>query len=245
MRRKEVPGETGQAESVIYRRPALDRVVGVRKDRGGLDGHAPGVYHGGERVATLASHLSDPRIQSAQRYAIAAELGRSLGNRQLARLLDCRGAADGVHRATTPNRGNLGVRSPSELQPAKTSQRKLSNAAVRLWYLKRVALTPILNQLWLAMGMTAEQRARAAYDYRHQARIQARAMMADRVALKRLRARDTKKYGNPDGPTFEWLVKKHKAQGSRGDAIYEAIIRGASKTDPKTNRRFGVTSKED
>ena len=70
-------------------------------------------------------------------------------------------------------------------------------------------------------------------------------MMADRVALKRLQARDTKKYGNPDGPTFEWLVKKHKAQGLKGDAVYEAIIRGASKTDPKTNRRFGITGKED
>jgi hypothetical protein len=131
------------------------------------------------------------------------------------------------------------------LRPAKPSQLKLSNAAVRHWYLKRVALIPFLNQLWLALGMTAKQRARAAYDYRHQARLQARAMMADRVALKRLQARDTKKYGNPDGPTFEWLVKKHKAQGLKGDAIYEAIIRGASKTDPKTNRRFGVTGKED
>jgi hypothetical protein len=111
--------------------------------------------------------------------------------------------------------------------------------------LQRVALIPILNQIWLGLGMTAKGRARAAYDYRHQARLQARGMMADRVALRMLQARDTKKYGNPDGPTFEWLVKRYGAQGLKGDAVYEAIIRGASKTDPKTNRRFGISGKED
>lgn len=58
-----------------------------------------------------------------------------------------------------------------------------------------------------------------AWRIRHRARLQARSMMAD-----------------PDGPTFEFLVEKLIKAGLEGDAIYEAIIEGAYRTDTGINR---------
>ena len=65
-------------------------------------------------------------------------------------------------------------------------------------------------------------------------------MMSNVEELERLRARDLKKYENPDGPTFEFLVEKLQQAGFAGDALYEMIIKIAARTDPEVNRKLGL-----
>jgi hypothetical protein len=115
-----------------------------------------------------------------------------------------------------------------------------TNAEVRKWYLEQVARIPELNQQWIEQGMTSPERAEAAWRLRHEARAKARLMMANPDEIELLRRRDAAEYGNPDGPTFEFLVAKLKQAGLEGDAVYEAIITGSYSTNPVMNRRLGI-----
>ncbi|MCP4694759.1 MAG: hypothetical protein GY859_42420 [Desulfobacterales bacterium] len=90
--------------------------------------------------------------------------------------------------------------------------------------------------------MDAAERAKRAYEIRHNARINARALMKNRLEVEMLRARDMEKYGHPDGPTFLRLVEKNCAKGLRGDEIYEAIVQSSSRTSAEFNKRFGIES---
>ena len=53
------------------------------------------------------------------------------------------------------------------------------NAKIRKWYLEQVAQIPELNEQWLAQGFLVEERAKMAWQIRHNARLEARKMMAD------------------------------------------------------------------
>lgn len=64
-------------------------------------------------------------------------------------------------------------------------------------------------------------------------------MMADAAEVELLRARDTSKFGNADGPTFDWLVERLGQAGLSGDAVYEAIIDQSYKTDAELNSELG------
>ena len=55
-----------------------------------------------------------------------------------------------------------------------------------------------------------------------------------------LQARDQEKYGNPDGPTFDYLVEKNRKKGLEGDAVYEDIIGSSNRTNQEYNEKFGV-----
>lgn len=119
--------------------------------------------------------------------------------------------------------------------------RPLSNAEIRQWYLHQTATIPMLNKEWIRQGITSpEQRARMAWSIRHEARLKSREWMtpADRELV---RARDAKVYGNPDGPTFEWLVAKNRAKGLKGDEVYEEIIHSAARTNESVNAGFGLS----
>lgn len=122
--------------------------------------------------------------------------------------------------------------------PAVTSDGAMTNAEVRDWYNAQVATIPAQNQTWLAEGLSAELRAQQAYTVRHDARIEARNMMSNKAEVEQLRARDQVKYGDPDGPSFDYLVKKNRDKGLEGDAVYEAIIESSARTDEQTNARF-------
>jgi hypothetical protein len=65
-------------------------------------------------------------------------------------------------------------------------------------------------------------------------------MMKDAADVDALKARDQAKYGSPDGPTFEWLVTHEQQKGLSGDAVYEAIVESAQKTDRAVNEAFGL-----
>ncbi len=118
--------------------------------------------------------------------------------------------------------------------------RRRTNAEIRQWYLEQVASIPELNQQWLAVGLSARERAERAWHIRHTARLEARDMMADPTEVELLRARDTALYGSPDGPTFAFLVEQGRRAGLTEEAIYEAIIAGAYRTNVGFNRRFDL-----
>jgi hypothetical protein len=145
---------------------------------------------------------------------------------------------------TQAQRGVLGSRvfdpAPEQAKPAATKPR--TDAEIRQWYTDQVAKIPELNAKWLEEGLSAEARAKRAYAVRHKARLDARAMMSSQTAVRALRARDRVKYGNPDGPSFEYLVKRNKAKGLTGDAVFEAIIGSARRTNKAVNDRLGVRS---
>lgn len=111
---------------------------------------------------------------------------------------------------------------------------------VRQLYLERVAAIGERDALLRAQGQSAEARAQAAYQARHDARMTARAMMHERTAVEVLEARDRLKYGTPDGPTFEYLVERAREKGREGDAIFESIVESAQRTDAATNRSLGL-----
>jgi RHS repeat-associated protein len=127
------------------------------------------------------------------------------------------------------------------LQPAKAAPRgnPMTNEQVRQWYLDRDSNIPELNEIWKQQSMSAEARARMAFNIRSQARQTAREMMTDPVEVTGLRERDVAHHQNPNGPTFELLVARLRAKGFSGDALYEEIVRSATRTDTETNRKFG------
>jgi|ERR1700686_1651969 len=120
------------------------------------------------------------------------------------------------------------------------SEAPQTNAEIREWYLKEVALVPELNKQWLAQGLSPKARAKRAWRIRHEARMQARAMMADPEEVEMLEARDIVEYGRADGPTFEFLVKECRNVGLRGNAVYEAIIVGSYRTNRGVNEKLGL-----
>ena len=128
----------------------------------------------------------------------------------------------------------------AQAQSDATVQLPRTNHEIRVWYNRQVSAIPALNQAWLAEGLSAEERARRAQDIRHDARIKARSYMADPKEVKLLQDRDQKKYGNPDGPSFDYLVAKNREKGLPGDAAYEEIITSSSRTDKEYNEKHGV-----
>lgn len=126
--------------------------------------------------------------------------------------------------------------------PAVSAGQQLpqTNAEIRQWYNDQVAPIPALDAQWIEQGLGAEERARRAQEIRHNARIQARAYMQDKNEVADLQKRDQEKYGNPDGPSFEYLVQKNREKGMQGDAVFEDIIGSANRTNAAYNARFNV-----
>jgi hypothetical protein len=132
---------------------------------------------------------------------------------------------------------------PASVEEAKTRRLQgasWSNKEIRARYVCWVTGIGAMNVEWKAQGLPAQERARKAFEVRHDARMISRAMMASDVEVKLLQERDREKYGNPDGPTFEWLVEKAGEKGLSGDAVYDEIVSSAQRTDAATNKAFGL-----
>jgi len=97
-----------------------------------------------------------------------------------------------------------------------------------------------MNRVWVSEGIGVAERAKRAWMMRHEARLLARQMMKDPRQVEELRKRDLEKYGNPDGPSFQYLIRQGTKLGLKGDKIYEAIIEGAFMTNADVNRRFKI-----
>jgi hypothetical protein len=111
----------------------------------------------------------------------------------------------------------------------------ITNCQIRIWYNYQIVAILKLNLFWQANGLSLEKRAQKAYQIRHDARISGRFMMSDSFEVAALRDRDNKKYGNPNGPSFDHLLNFTKEKGFEGDAAYQAIIESTSRTRPVFN----------
>ena len=132
---------------------------------------------------------------------------------------------------------------PATLATLPDGLKGTDSKSVREWYLVITAAPRMqkLNAEWVQQGLTTEQRAKKTYEIRHDARITARSFMENKQELADIQARDLAKYGSPDGPTFEQEVNKCRDRGLHDDAAYECIIESASRTDPVTNAKYGMT----
>ena len=104
---------------------------------------------------------------------------------------------------------------PAEAQALRDAGLEYDGNEIRAHYLRMTEGIDASNEEWIKQGKSAEERARLAYEIRHKARVTARAMDHRTGIVNALRERDLKKYGSPDGPTFEYLVEKAKASGIR------------------------------
>jgi hypothetical protein len=129
---------------------------------------------------------------------------------------------------------------PAEAKALLDAGLEYDEIEIRAYYLAQISKVDELDPIWINEGKTVEQRARAAYEIRHNARITARAMDSDLNRVQKQRARDIVKYGNPDGPTFDELVAKATSSGLVGDAVYEEIVGSSRRTDAATNARVGL-----
>jgi len=64
-------------------------------------------------------------------------------------------------------------------------------------------------------------------------------MMKNEEEKKSLRRRDIAKYGTPDGPTLEFLIEHLKTDGLKGNAVFEAVIKGSYRTNAGINKMLG------
>jgi len=111
----------------------------------------------------------------------------------------------------------------------------ITDCEIRIWYNYQVVAIKKINEKWKADGLALKVRAEMAYELRHQARMNARFMMQDKAAVKKLQERDQEKYGNPNGPTFDYLIKKIMKKGKSMDEAYEGIIESSGRTSKVYN----------
>jgi hypothetical protein len=119
----------------------------------------------------------------------------------------------------------------------------MTNREIRAWYQAQVSAISSFNGEWIEQGIDLEERARRAFNLRHNARTQARSMMENPTEVDDLRERDRRLYGNPDGPTFEQLVEHGQQAGLKRDDVYERIITGAATTNREVDKLLGVKPK--
>ncbi|MCC6999304.1 MAG: hypothetical protein IT370_32125, partial [Deltaproteobacteria bacterium] len=131
-----------------------------------------------------------------------------------------------------------------DLRTAIKDKKKLDDGQVRDLYLKAESQIEHLNKQWEAEGISVEERAKRAYDLRKDARETARDLMQDQTAVQKLRDRDTKKYGQGDGPTFEQLMKKHMDAGMTEAQAHKEIIESSQRSDKATNDKHGLQGKD-
>jgi RHS repeat-associated protein len=87
-------------------------------------------------------------------------------------------------------------------------------------------------------GKPLKEIAKTLSDMRRANRIAARQKMSSWLDVQMLEARDFAKYGDPDGPSFEWKISQAQSKGLTGDDVWKYIISSASRTDQATSERF-------
>jgi hypothetical protein len=103
--------------------------------------------------------------------------------------------------------------------------------AMRLRYLEGIQALETTENEMRRLGRTTEQIARQLVGDRNALKVETRALMKPEEVAQ-LEARNLKKYGDPVGPTPEWLFDKYGSW----DKVLEAVKR----TDPVTNQLLGI-----
>ena len=114
-----------------------------------------------------------------------------------------------------------------------------SNKEIRQWYKDELTKIPGLNEQWISENVSLEKRAERAYEFRRAKRLEARAMMANPAEVEFLRQLDIANYGTPDGPIYEFLIKRLEGEGVTGNAVYEAIIKGSYRSNAGIDKLLG------
>lgn len=115
-----------------------------------------------------------------------------------------------------------------------------TNIEIRQWYQEQLANIPDLNKQWIKQKISLAERAESAWRIRHEARLRAREMMSDVKALADARRRDEEIYGNPDGPDFEFLVRRLRKKGMTENVVYEEIIKSSSRSNADIDKMLGL-----
>jgi len=92
-----------------------------------------------------------------------------------------------------------------------------------------------LNETWKSQGFSAKERSKMAFIEREKIMDETRGMMTEQFSKDSIQLREFLKYGNPKGATYDQLVAKNIEKGLRGEAVYEAIIVSASRTNASVN----------
>jgi hypothetical protein len=129
---------------------------------------------------------------------------------------------------------------PAAADALRVQGKAWTNRQIREMYICRVSRIAAEDAGWIQQALGPEARARKAYEVRHNARLTARAMMADRGEVAALEARDLEKYGHKDGPTWEWLVERAQKKGLSGDEVFLSIIESAQETSESVNKSLGL-----
>src|SRR5258708_5874855 len=114
----------------------------------------------------------------------------------------------------------------------------MTGSVVREWYLREIATIPVLDAEWKKQQVPLEERARRAWEIRHNARRKARILMEDALGVAILRVRDFVIYGHCDGPTFEQLVSAARKGGLNADESFRKVIEDAQTTSDLVDRTF-------
>ena len=141
-----------------------------------------------------------------------------------------------VHKAPTTTAASAGQTTPVAISKHD------ADARVRQWYNQQVDLIPVCDLQWEDEKLSLHQRAEKAFEMRHLARVMARVMMQDPAEVKALQDRDMAKYGNPNGPTFDYLVTKQRRDypGITDDDVYRKLIGSSQQTSAEYNKKYGV-----
>jgi hypothetical protein len=63
--------------------------------------------------------------------------------------------------------------------------------------------------------------------------------MINEIEVQMLERRDIEVYGTPDDPTFEFLLRRVRFEGLKGNAVYEAVIKGSYRTNTGVDKTLG------
>ena len=84
-------------------------------------------------------------------------------------------------------------------------------------------------------GLGIGDRARICFELRKFSRVACRRLM-EKEWVEYARARDSKKYGSSDGPTFSDLMRRARRRGLTAAEAYHAIIESAQRSDESVDR---------
>lgn len=156
-------------------------------------------------------------------------------------LVDVSGYVIGIVGVVGRNAIIKGVKFASELQGNRYVRREnresqgiaresLNNKEAREWYVN--TQLPKIKELGDKI-ITLEERARFHFNFRNRAKRDTRDLMKDKKEAQRL-DKTEKEY------TWDFLVKKAKDKGKKGDEIYEYIIEASQRTRTSVNIKMGI-----
>lgn len=102
------------------------------------------------------------------------------------------------------------------------------NCDAREWYNDTINTILEVDFHLISVEASEQERARCAYQIRHQARVSARNDMESAISMASARVYDLLKYSDFDGPKFEYFTEDKKMS-------YADIIKSAQRTNSNVN----------